>query len=113
MEDHFHIKHRIYERIPIEQQGLTLVDTDPVAYRLTLNSEARKNYQSMMKDNIKVMDVYDTVQRMFGSYQEMQFKNNKVRCDLYANRVVFLSKLDQMNSEFDSTIGAGCANLMY
>ena len=111
--DHFHKIHGIKERVPVEMQGLTLADLDPLKYRLQIDSAAKASYDRIMKDNMEVKDVYDTVQKMFGMYQDIRFKNHKATCDLYGNRVIFLSKLEQMNSEFDSTIGACCANLMY
>ena len=34
-----------------------------------------------MKDNDKVNEVYETVQKMFGDFQQMKLKTHKVRCD--------------------------------
>lgn len=55
----------------------------------------------------------DVATHIFKEFETEDYKAKKLRDDLTAQKVFFAKKLDVMNEEFDSYVGALVADLIY
>ena len=56
---------------------------------------------------------YDVASTIFSKFETADFKPEKLRDDMTGKRIFFAKKLDVMNEEFDTYVGAMVADLIY
>ena len=61
----------------------------------------------------KYGEPYDVAANIFKDFETKDFRARKLRDDLTGARVMFHKKLDVMNEEFDTYVGALVADLIF
>ena len=104
---HEEIKQLPFDRLDEENKIKFDVKKLPFAEKLS--------YEKMLDENIgkKFGEPYDIAAEIFREFEGKPFRSKQLRHNLTAARVLFSKKLDVMNDEFDTFIGALVADLIY
>ena len=80
-----------------------------------LSPQLRKAYESMHEEVLskKYGEPLDVATSIFKEFETKAYKAERLRDDLTGNQVLFAKKLDVMNEEFDTHIGAIVADLIF
>lgn len=80
-----------------------LIPTQKIAYENIMDERLAKKYG----------EPYDVAATIFKDFETKDFRARKLRDNLTGGRVFFHKKLDVMNEEFDTYVGALVADLIF
>ena len=80
-----------------------------------LSIEQKASYDNLQSEHIakRYGEPLDVATTIFKDYQTKQFNVKRVKNNYVGQRVMFTKKLEVMNDEFDTYIGALVADLMF
>ena len=81
----------------------------------TLPPGQRKAYEAMCEEVLsqKYGEPLDVAKAVFAEFETDEFKSGVLKTDMTAAHILFAKKLDVMNDEFDTHVGALVADLIF